>query len=265
MRIHLCSLIFITVFSSSVVKAQMSFNDFQHAGSGCPQGTVAFSPSPDGQSASILFDEFSAQVPQFDGINDNGEIVVARVQRQRTDPLLQHKACNLAFSVELPEGQMVESLEVSIFNRGSTILDPGVRAALSTIFVGHQGLRNISPNSKPPVTVLERKIWGAMRNRNLVDVFDDWVSEPVHSISINSACASRYNENTIRFELKNHLEVEIMDSDLDKTGLIVMDSSDVNGVLKFRVKTRPCQVRQSGGNMRPQPAPPRVPTRYPRR
>lgn len=253
------SLIFIALISSQVVKAQMSFEDFRHSGTGCPQGTVGFSVSPDGASASILLDEFMAQVPQYDGVNDNGNVSSGRLRRTSKDPRIQHKACNLGFSVSIPEGQMVEALEVSIYNRGSTILDAGTRASLSTIFVGHQGLRNTMGGAKPSATVLERKIWGAIRDRNHVDVFDDWTSEPTHTIPVQSACANN-RERSVRFELKNHLEVEIMNNNLETTGMIVMDSSDINGSLKFRVITRPCtnSGHGSGSVVRP----PRPPRRY---
>lgn len=253
------SLIFIALISSQVVKAQMSFEDFRHSGSGCPQGTVGFSVSPDGASASILFDEFMAQVPQFDGDNDNHTVSSGRLRRTSDDPRIAHKACNLGFSVQIPEGQMVEALEVSIYNRGSTILDAGIRAALSTIFVGHNGLRNIYGGAKPSATVLERKMWGAMRNHNHVDVFEDWVSEPVHTIPIQSACASSHDKS-VRFELKNHLEVEIMNNNLNSNGVIVMDSSDVTGSLRFRVITKACtnSGRSSGSVVRPT----RPPRRY---
>lgn len=258
-------LCFALLFLSSVVKAQLVFNDFKHYGTGCPQGSLALSESPDGQSASILFDQFSAQVPQYDGDNDNAQVRNGRLRRSSNDPKIQHKACNLGFNVTIPDGKMVEALEISVYNRGSTILDPGVRASLSTIFVGSDGLRNSQQNVKPQVTVVERRMWGAMRNRNQIDVFDDWVSEPVQTIPIQSGCAHRSLENNIRFELKNHLEVEIMDSDLAKTGLIVMDSSDISGSLKMRVITKPCSVsnqqrppRYGGGISRP----PRPPRRY---
>ena len=257
---HSLTLLLIMIFTSHEALAQLSFSDFQHAGTGCPQDSVAFSPSPDGQSASILFDQFMAQVPQYDGDNDNHQVTNNRLRRTSNDPRIQHKACNLAFSVDIPAGQMVEALEVSIYNRGSTILDAGTRAALSTIFVGHQGMRNLSRGIKPQATVLERKIWGAMRERNHVDVFDDWVSEPVHTVPIHSACSQGNADKRIRFELKNHLEVEIMNNDLNTNGMIVMDSSDVTGSLKFRVITKPCasNTRPGGSVVRP----PRPPRRY---
>ena len=240
--------------------AELSFSDFRHAGTGCPQDTVAFSVSPDGESASILFDEFMAQVPQYDNVNDNNQVRNGRINRQSNDPRFQHKSCHLGFTVDVPDGQQVEALEVQIYNRGSTILDAGTRAALSTIFVGHQGMRATNTNAKPHAVVLERKIWGAMHDRNHIDVFDDWISEPVQRIDISSGCSNGRNDKSIRFELKNHLEVEIMNNNLSTNGMIVMDSSDVNASLKFRVITRPCQSRgyQGGGNVRPT----RPPRRY---
>ena len=62
------------IFFATTANAQVSFNNVTHSGTGCPQGTVSTAISPDGSSISILFDEFRAEVPQFDGNNDNLEV-----------------------------------------------------------------------------------------------------------------------------------------------------------------------------------------------
>ena len=240
--------------------AQLSFNSFAHGGTGCPRNTVSFSPSPDGQSVSVLFDAFQAQVPQTDGVNDNenaaGRIIRGGQMRRRNDVGLQHKQCNLAFSVDLPDDQMVEALEVSIYNRGATILDPGVKASLVTAFAGQRGLLGRGAGANPnQIRVIEKRQW--LRG----PVNEDWMSTPVTAIPIQSGCARRGGERSIRFELINNLEVEIVGDPTGKTGLITMDSSDVNGNMKFRVITRPC----AGGNPAPGRVERRVVTREPRR
>ncbi|MBY0516830.1 MAG: DUF4360 domain-containing protein [Bacteriovoracaceae bacterium] len=214
-------------------QAQVQFSGLQHKGSGCPQGTVAISPSPDGSSVSILFDAFQVQVPQYDQNNDND----TGRRRGKNDSTLDHKACALSFNADLPEGQQVDSIEISLFNRGAVILDQGVQASLSTVFVGFQGMGR-GAGGRP--TVLERKLWVTRRS----NINEDWISTPVMRVPIQSACASRM-ARSVRFDLKNHLEAEITNADLTKQGLVTMDSSDVNGALKFRVITRPCGGRTS--------------------
>lgn len=211
--------------------AQIRFGGLTHKGSGCPQGTVGISPSPDNSSVSILFDQFQVQVPQYDQNNDND----TGRRRGRGDATLDHKACALSFTADIPEGQMVEGIQISIFNRGAAILDQGVNGSLSTVFVGYQGMGR-GAGGRP--TVLERKIWVTRRS----DVNEDWLSEPVMNVPIQSGCAARGSQ-TLRFDLKNHLEVEITNADLTKSGLVTMDSTDVNGSLKISLITRPCGGR----------------------
>ena len=232
---------------SAFAHAQMSFNSFAHGGTGCPQNTVSFSPSPDGQSVSVLFDAFQAQVPQVDGNNDNendrGRVLGRRQMRRRNDVGLQHKQCTLAFSVDLPDDQMVEALEISVFNRGATILDQGVRASLVTAFAGHRGLGGMGrgAGANPhQLRVIEKRSW----ERGPVN--EDWMSTPVTAIPIRSNCSRRGGERSVRFEMISNLEVEILGDPTGKSGIITMDSSDMNGNMKFRVITRPC-----GGNSAP--------------
>lgn len=232
MRLSILTAITSLTFLATTAIAQVTFGDLKHKGSGCPLGSTALSPSPDSSSVSILFDAFQVQVPnETNEANDNE---LGR-RRGRNDVSLQHKACALSFVATLPEGQQVETIELSIYNRGSTFLDQGVQGSLSTIFVGYEGLNN---GARPRPTIVERKLWQTRRQ----GIDEDWTSNPVITIPIQSSCASRTNRN-VRFDLKNHLEAEIMNGDVSRSGLVTMDSSDVNGSLKIRVITRPCGSR----------------------
>lgn len=222
--------------------AQLRFNSFAHGGTGCPTNTVAFTPAPDGQSVSVLFDVFSVQVPQQDGINDNEQPGIGRGLRRRNDPSIQHRVCNLAFNVELPDDVMVEALEVSIFNRGATILDPGVRAALHTSYVGHAGV-GIGRGQPQNAKLIDRREWNGRGGVN-----EDWVSTPVTAIPVRSGCG-RNGDRTLNFRLRNQLEVEILGGDLTRSGLLTMDSSDLNASMKFRVITRRCGSTSAPGTV----------------
>ena len=233
--------IIMLLFFSLESQAQVIFNNLSHRGTGCPQGTVAMSPSPDRTSVSFLFDAFSVSVPQTRGENDNEE---SDRRLRRFDRNFEHKACALSFSAEVPEGEHVDSIEIQIFNRGAAILDPGINGTISTVFVGHNGHGN-NGNGNGHARgreriVLERKIWNANNN----GINEDWISNPTMLVPIRSNC-SRRNQKMIRFDLRSHIEAEIGRRHTGGTGLITMDSSDINGNLKIKLITRPCGGRMS--------------------
>ncbi len=233
------------LITASAHAQQLRFNSFAHGGTGCPSGTVAFSPTPDGSGVSVLFDAFQAQVPQVSGNNDN-ERAHGRAARRRNDRGLEHKACNLSFNVDVPDEQMIEAIEVEVFNRGAAILDPGVRGSVQTVFMGHRGLGGrgqVAGHAQG--RVVDRQEWGGRGQA----VSEDWISNPKTAIPIRSNCA-RQQERGVRFDIRNVIEAEILGRDNgNKTGLVTMDSSDVNGTLKFRIITRPCGGRTAPGRV----------------
>jgi hypothetical protein len=230
--IMIASLLFI-----GAAQAQINFDQVTHRGTGCPTGTVSTAVSPDGSTLSILFDEFRVEVPQFDQNNDNGELRHPRAQRN--NPLLSHKNCNLSFTAHLPPGTTAESLEVSVQARGATMLEAGVQGYFASILVGYEGLA--SSRGRP--TVLVTKNWRNPRMANGVD--EDWTATPKAVVPLHSACAGAQGRS-IRFDLKNHINAEIVSGDVSRSGLISVDSADVSGMLKFTLRTRRC-----GGNLPP--------------
>lgn len=231
---------------SSQALAQLNFTSFGHSGTGCPRNTVAFSPAPDGQSVSVLFDQFSVQVPQHDGENDNEDAGPHRTPRSRRDARVQHRVCSLAFNIELTDGQMVEAIEITADNRGTTELDAGLRASLHTYYVGHQGL-GANPQDAKIGKLIELKQWG-QPGRMPQPVSDNWVSRFVTAVPVRSGCAQNTNRS-LRVQIKNHLEIQNTSPDATKAGLLVMDSSDLNASLRFRVLTRPCGSNTTPGRV----------------
>lgn len=225
------------LFFLTTLHAQVQFNEVTYRGTGCPQGTVSTTMSPDGSTFSVLFDEFRVQVPQYDGINDNNETTRAGMPANRNTQSLQHKACALSFSAILPEGVMAESLEISLAARGATMLDQGLQGFFASILVGYDGLSR----SRGRPTIVIQKHW--RRLLNAVD--ENWTATPSAIIPLNSGC-SRGVQKSIRFDLKNHINAEIPTNDLTKSGIISVDSVDGSGLLRFRLRTRRC-----GGNLSP--------------
>jgi hypothetical protein len=225
--------LFIIVFSAlGLAHAQVRFSNVIPTGTGCTAGSFVTVFSPDSSTLSVLFSEFVVRVPQYDGINDN-EAAGGSVLRRRQESNFQHKYCNLILDADVPEGQLVDAVEVSVFNRGATLLDAGVAATYTLAYVGHTGL------SAPPARsrIIERKLWGS--GRTPVPVSENWLSEPVLTIPVQSGCAS-VSQKTIRFELRSHITAQIPGGDLTKSGIVAVDSTDASASLRLRVITRPC-------------------------
>jgi hypothetical protein len=97
--------------------------------------------------------------------------------------------------------------------------------------VGYSGLAQ----SRGRPTILVQKHWRALRG----PLQEDFIAEPKTVITLQSGCSSSQSK-TIRFDLKNHIQTEIQDMNLNKTGIITMDSVDMRGLLKFTLRTKRC-------------------------
>jgi hypothetical protein len=223
----LAPLLFVTT-----VQAQGLFNQIQTYGTGCPDGTVSTSISPDGQSMSVLFDEFRVEVPEYNPPSIPPSPGSSFPRAPRTRPTRAMRDCQLRFSATLPVGMSVESVEFSIQARGATILDPGITADFTSILVGYTGLAQARGRLQPII----QKQWIAGRS----PVSDDWTASPSMIVPINSGCAGA-SGRSITFDLKNHLGAEITTGDLTKTGLVTVDSSDAKGILRVSLRTRSCR------------------------
>lgn len=221
----------ILFFLSSIANSQVNFNSLNYKGTGCPQGTISTAVSPDGSTFSVLFDEFRAQVPQYDGQNDNDQLPRGPIPRHRQTPTVAHKYCALSFTATLPAGTKVDALEIFTQIRGATVLDQGVEGNFTSMLVGYRGLAMFQ--GKP--LILVRKIFQALRAP--IDL--DWTETPRNLIPLNSGCAGN-KDRDIRFDIRSHINLEALNGDVKKSGMIVVDSNDISGLLKFRLKTKPC-------------------------
>ncbi len=225
-------LVFSSLVLATALQAQsVTFRGVTYAGSGCPEGSVSTAIAPDGTSLSVLFDEFRAEVPQYDGNNDNeGHSGRGRLSNRNT-ATLAHRKCALSFTADLPPGLKADSLEISFEARGATILDPGVEGSFASILVGYQGIANSRGNP----TVIINKHWRSRPSPQ----DDNWTGVAKPSVNLNSGCSGPSGKS-IRFDLKNHITAEITDGNLSRHGILSVDSNDVTGLLKFTIRTRPC-------------------------
>jgi hypothetical protein len=229
---------------SSFAQTRITFDQITYTGTGCEQGSVSSLLSPDGTTMSLLFDEWRVEVPNYQvppirSVPGRGPNY--RPQRSEASEFVSHKTCNITFLTTLPVGAMATGIEISVQARGNTMIDQGINAYFSTILVGHRGLAN---SSEPQAKVIDKRMWISQRTT----VEEDWITNPIVAIPLNSGCASPSNRQ-IKFELKNHLEARIVGNDLRKAGIVTIDSHDSSGVLSFSLKTQNC-----GGRLAPKPA-----------
>lgn len=229
------SLLFFFLSFSAIAQTSIVFDQVVTSGSGCLPGTTSVTLSPDGTSMSILFDEFSVEVPNRESPIPSP--APGRGPRYRppasTHSIFEnHKTCNITFTTILPPGQMATGIDIKVDARGSTILDQGVSAYFTTILVSHRGLAN---SVGPQVKVIEKKFWNSR-----ADVSDDWITETKATVPLKANCSTNANK-TIKFELKNHLNAKIMDNIETRSGLVTVDSNDARGMLTFTLATAPCR------------------------
>lgn len=221
---------------SALAQSNIVFEQIRTNGSGCPEGTVTSIVSPDGTSLSLIFDEFRVEVPNYESPStppSTGRGPNYRPPRAEASIFESHKTCNITFITTLPAGRMAKTIDISLQARGNTMLDQGLQGYFSTILVGHRGLAN---SIGPQVKVIEKKMWTTTR----AAVGEDWLTDTAVSVPLRSSCASA-SQKSIKFELKNHLEAKILRSDVNKSGIITVDSNDARGMLTFSLTTAPCR------------------------
>lgn len=102
-------LFLIFTIASTLVRADdIALGEPAYGGTGCPQGTVGTTLSPDNKVLSVIFDAFMAQAGKGAGVS------------------IDRKTCNLAVPVHVPQGLSVSVLKVDY--RGYTYVPSGAMA-----------------------------------------------------------------------------------------------------------------------------------------
>ena len=218
---------------SALAQSNIVFEQINTSGTGCPVGTVTSIVSPDGQSLSLLFDEFRVEVPNYESTPiPSGRGPNYHPPGANASIYEAQKNCNISFTTTLPAGRLATAIAISLQARGNTMTDAGVQSYFTTILVGHRGLAN---SVGPQVKVVEKKMW-----MGRTAVGEDWVTNTNVSVPLKSTCSSSTNK-AIKFELKNHLMAKIQTNDATKSGIVTVDSNDARGMLTFTLSTTPCR------------------------
>jgi len=109
------------MFSAPVFAGDISLGTPGYGGTGCPEGTVSVTLSPDQKSLSLLFDQYQLSVG-----GDTGKS-------------FDRKSCNIAIPVHVPQGMSVSILKIDF--RGFNHLPPSATSQFNVeyFFAGTKG------------------------------------------------------------------------------------------------------------------------------
>jgi hypothetical protein len=203
-------------------------------GKGCPEGHTQVVMTPDQKSVSILFDSFGVEVPQFDGDNDNQNFWVNRQQIMARDQRYDYLTCNIVIDAFIPAGEKIEGVSIDVDWRGAAHLEKGTEASLTASLVQWLGLRSRSAK----VETLVRKNWAG--NEDSLD--EDWLAQASRMIPLPNLCAG-VKDRQISFKLASILMARILPHmpASQTAAMLNLDSTDVVGKLKLKIKTSPCK------------------------
>lgn len=234
LKITLLSLLTLTMMATAKAQA-VQFQNIRVGGIGCPSEKTQIAYSPDGSTASIIFQDFQSHVP----VENPGPKQIKTISQL---------PCNVFLEVKLPVGQKLDSLEVKYDMRGNTILDRGVQGYFKSFLMSTSGLGTERGRGRNPEAVTE-KLW----TNTTVDQFEDFVISSSKKITFGSDCRVQGGQDKVMINLQHHILTQIMRGyeNSGAQGTIMMDSSDISGGLKLIATTSSC----NGGSI---PTPGRI-------
>jgi hypothetical protein len=172
-----------------------------HGGSGCPQGTVSATLSPDGTALSVLFDQFIVEAGGPTG--------------RRVD----YKSCNLAIPVNIPQGYSVSIFQVDY--RGFNSLPYGARSQLTNDYffaTSHGSTRSVR---------LAKSFMGPNNNDYLT----------TDRLAVNALVWTPCGEQAT---LRVNSNMRVFSNSRMEQALSTVDSADVSAGLIYHIQWRRC-------------------------
>jgi hypothetical protein len=231
-------LILSALMSATPVYGQsLEFKEIKLAGSGCKPGTTTNIFSPDGTSASILFDDLFIEIPQYSGDNDNDEFSDDNEDiTSKFDKNLNRKVCLMNITTKVPRGYKISALDLSFDYRGSTFTEKGTLTSFKTKLINFQG-----PSGRRQYP---EKLLGTKRFRENSDT--DFTLSQTRTLPIQSKCSSN-RESISKFAIKNTIMAKTISrfAHLSPEAFIALDSADLQAKVKFKVKLIRCSDTSS--------------------
>jgi hypothetical protein len=225
---------------STLVHAEnFELQNIRTGGTGCPSEVTQIVTAPDLSSASIIFQGFESHVPMI-------------VDSPKINPNISILNCNIFLDIKLPEGQKLDSIEISYDMRGNAFLDRGVSGSFKSFLISSMGL---GTERAQGARLLQEKNW---LNTNS-EQEEDFTVQTTKTLPILSQCRGSVRGPAVNDRVSLHLQHQLGSQILgpyqrtNASGTIVMDSSDLTGGVKIRAITSSC------GRPPIPPRPPREP------
>ncbi len=235
----------ISIFNLNVhASDHFNFDQFKLSGSGCPEGSYDIIRTPDKKSASILFSEFTAEVPQFSDSNDNNLYRSARNSNLRNNSI-SYKVCNIGVYALLPEGYKIEGVYIDVQFRGGVMIEPGTSGRVKSELISWQGPRGHKGQRKVKIGLRE---WNNT-TRKLID--ENWIIDKRTFINMNKTLCARRAEKLIHVDFQNTILAKLNSDYSNIYAFIGIDSADFKNKMKISFKISKCQ---SGPSVRNSPS-----------
>lgn len=216
-----------TQLISETYAANFQFHNIRVGGLGCPSEQTQIVYAPDQSSASLIFNQFEARVPQT-------------ITSPKVNPNIHTLNCNVFIDVKVNQGVKLEALEITYDVRGLANLDKGVTGSFRSFLVDKAGMGVVS--SRTP-ELLAEKIW----NQTSIVQDEDFVVQSTKKISLGTQCSPGNGASIISIRLQNTLSAQILQGFQNSSqGMIVMDSSDMKGGLIIKATESSCQQTNPG-------------------
>lgn len=227
------------------------FANIRLQGNGCPQGTYTLVPSPDNQTLTILFDQLMAEVPNQQGM---------AVGNRGSDINLDYKVCDIVIEADIPVGQKLEGIDLTVQARGSIAADVGTEALFKSML--QELIAPVTPGRSRP-ELLAQKEWRPYNDF----ISEEWLLDETRQVRVSSGCAARNTRRT-KLVLKNMLHARILPgAPANTSALLTFDSADLDSSMRVLFQTKRCGPGngQGGGapSVRTPPQPPVTPGRGP--
>ncbi|MCP4915227.1 MAG: DUF4360 domain-containing protein [Oligoflexia bacterium] len=235
------SLLLAATFFTLHTDASVFFTKVTARGSGCPQGSTDIVKTPDASAVSVLFSDMVAELPQFDGDNENDmEGPENRFAGSRHDSSLVHKVCNIEIEADVSEGQFIESVSLDADFRGATYKDYGTKALFSSYLVEVLGETEFSHRTK---NLIGRKVW----REGTVE--EDWTISESKEVPVKSKCKAQARHK-VKFKLQNIVKgmISVPYRNTDTSLFMSLDSADLAGMLKLKVNLAQCRGNSGSSN-----------------
>ena len=203
---HLLTIGAILVATSQVFAQTVTVRGVRLSGSGCNNATASAVVTPDGQTVSVLFDNYSAEIGI--GSQNPGLTVI-------------QKDCHVLIDVDVPFGQQYAIIET----------DYNGFAALPASAYGYHRFTQIIPNQMPP-SMREAQLRGPVSGNYSVVVAQKPGRSPY------STC----NRPQQTIDLLSQLMVSYLPNTSDRSmAMINLDSVDTGMQSRFKLTWRPCR------------------------